>query len=71
MAALIALGSLYDYAGQPIPFFYVHLITVISGIYLPLFVYGVAVDVSADMPPNTDIPELYQVTALHTQSAFV
>ena len=34
-----------DFHAQPVPFFYVHLITVISGIYLPLFAYGVAVKV--------------------------
>ena len=53
LALRTSLGALYDYSAQPIPFFYVHLITVISGIYLPLFAYGVAVDVNADMPKNT------------------
>jgi hypothetical protein len=40
-----SLATLYDFHAQPVPFFYVHLITMISGIYLPLFAYGVAIDV--------------------------
>jgi hypothetical protein len=35
-----ALGSLYDYKDQPVPFFYVHLLYLISAIYLPLFAYA-------------------------------
>lgn len=55
------LGTLYDYAQQPIPFFYVHLITIISGLYLPLFAFGVAVDV--DIPPgrNGEPPAFFQI----------
>jgi predicted membrane chloride channel (bestrophin family) len=48
------LGTLADFAAQPIPFFYVHLITIISGIYLPLFAYGVAIDV--DIPQGREEP---------------
>jgi hypothetical protein len=40
-----AAGTLYDYAGLPMPFFYAHLITINSGLYMTLFAYGVAVDV--------------------------
>ena len=30
---------------QPVPFFYIHLITIVSGIYLPLLTYIVAIEV--------------------------
>lgn len=39
------IGTLYDYKGLPMPFFYSHLITIISGIYLTLFSCGMAVNV--------------------------
>lgn len=32
-----ALSSIYNYADQPIPFFYVHFISLLSALYLPLF----------------------------------
>jgi len=38
------LGKLFDYGDQPVPFFYVHLVWMMSLIYLPLFTLGVASD---------------------------
>ena len=37
-----AIGTLYDFAYQPIPFFYVHFITLVSGVYLPIAAYAIA-----------------------------
>jgi hypothetical protein len=39
-----ALGSLYDYKDQPVPFFYVHLLYLISFVYLPLFAFDNALE---------------------------
>ena len=39
-----ALGSLFDFKDQPVPFFYVHLLYLISTIYLPLFAYENALE---------------------------
>lgn len=38
------LGALYDYDDQPISFYYVHFICLLSAIYLPLFSLQVALD---------------------------
>ena len=44
------LATLYDYKGQPIPFFYVHLLFFISALYLPMFAYTLAMDKSIGVP---------------------
>eukprot|EP01043_Picozoa_sp_COSAG02_P080658 COSAG02_NODE_19287_length_890_cov_1.536030_2_plen_84_part_01 len=38
-----AMGALYDFMDQPVPFFYVHLLYLTQAIYLPLLAYAVAV----------------------------
>ena len=38
------IGALYDYAWQPVPFFYVHFIYLASGVYLPLAAFALARD---------------------------
>mmetsp|Transcript_26312 Transcript_26312/g.57099 ORF Transcript_26312/g.57099 Transcript_26312/m.57099 type:complete len:468 (-) Transcript_26312:78-1481(-) len=43
-----SLGALFDYADQPFPFFYVHLIYLLSVSYLPLFTYVSAVSLGKD-----------------------
>jgi hypothetical protein len=36
------IATLYGFKEQPVPFFYVHLLFLISSIYLPLFAYSLA-----------------------------
>jgi predicted membrane chloride channel (bestrophin family) len=44
-----AIGSLYDYDDQPIPFVYVHLLTLLVDIYMPLLAYSQATQVGNDV----------------------
>ena len=46
-----AVQGTFDIVNQPVPFFYCHLITIISGIYLPLMSWCGAVDI--DLADNT------------------
>eukprot|EP01034_Spumella_vulgaris_P030602 gene30602-37845_t len=43
------VGALFDYDDQPIPFVYVHLLTLLTEIYLPLFAYSTAVNTKNDL----------------------
>jgi hypothetical protein len=40
-----SVRALFGMKSEPIPFFYIHLVTVISGLYLPLLAYGVGIQV--------------------------
>eukprot|EP00584_Thalassiosira_punctigera_P007426 CAMPEP_0172541766 /NCGR_PEP_ID=MMETSP1067-20121228/12536_1 /TAXON_ID=265564 ORGANISM="Thalassiosira punctigera, Strain Tpunct2005C2" /NCGR_SAMPLE_ID=MMETSP1067 /ASSEMBLY_ACC=CAM_ASM_000444 /LENGTH=384 /DNA_ID=CAMNT_0013327879 /DNA_START=121 /DNA_END=1272 /DNA_ORIENTATION=+ len=42
-----SMDSLYDYADQPVPFYYIHFLSVLSTLYLPLF--AVSLGYSAGM----------------------
>lgn len=48
-------GALYDYADQPIGFFYVHFVCFLSALYLPLFTIQVALEA------GTKLEDLYWV----------
>lgn len=37
-----AIGSLYNFHDQPVPFFYIHFISLLSALYLPLFAMSAA-----------------------------
>jgi hypothetical protein len=43
-----ALGTLYDYADFPVPFFYVHFVYCITGTYLTLFSYSMALECAGE-----------------------
>ncbi len=43
------IGGLYDYDDQPIPFVYVHLLTMLVDIYMPLLAYANATSVGNDV----------------------
>merc|ERR1719456_369563 len=42
MKLRFCFGTLYNFADQPVPFFYVHLVYFLSIFYLPLFAYAIA-----------------------------
>jgi Bestrophin, RFP-TM, chloride channel len=44
------MGLLFDFADLPIPFSYIHFINVMVFVYLPMFAFGVALN----LPPYTD-----------------
>ena len=37
-----SMDSLYDFADQPVPFYYIHFLSVLSTLYLPLFAVNLA-----------------------------
>ena len=43
-----------DFKGQPVPFFYVHLLFFISALYLPMFAYTLAMDQSIGVPKRCE-----------------
>merc|ERR1712070_179190 len=43
-----SLGTLYDYADFPVPFFYVHFVFCITGFYLILFSYAMAIECAGE-----------------------
>ena len=52
LALRAKLASLYEYKDQPIPFVYIHMVYLLTSVYLPLFSYSMALS-----EPNTPCPE--------------
>jgi predicted membrane chloride channel (bestrophin family) len=52
-----AFGGLYNFADQPISFFYVHFISLLSALYLPLFAVSSAfgAGIGAEVPWTADV----------------
>jgi hypothetical protein len=54
-----SLGGLGGFRSQPIPFFYVHLLFLISAIYLPMFAYSLAMTTTVPVRKRHFLRHLY------------
>jgi len=68
------IGTLYDYHDQPINFFYVHFVCLLSFLYLPLFTVETAL--STGYTKNLEIYEIFlyefiSITTVFLQAIFV
>ncbi|KAK3263751.1 hypothetical protein CYMTET_27464 [Cymbomonas tetramitiformis] len=61
VALRASYATLYDLADQPVPFFYAHLIALMTYVYLPLYSYALATDDSA---ADTSKPHEFMGTLL-------
>lgn len=64
------LTRLYEYADQPIPFFYLHLVFFISLLYIPVFAYTVAVAVQ-DSVSQEDAVEIVGLLVIFMNGLFI
>ena len=64
------LTRLYEYADQPIPFFYLHLVFFISLLYIPIFAYTVAVAVD-DSVSAGDAVEIVGLLVIFMNGIFI
>ena len=64
------LTRLYEYADQPIPFFYLHLVFFVSLLYIPVFAYTVAVAVDEDVHPG-DAVEIVGLLVIFMNGLFI
>jgi len=56
------VATLYDYADQPVPLSYIHMVTVLSIVYLPALAYVAGLNVHHDDP--LDVQLYYAITFL-------